>query len=68
MDGFPFRSFSFFSIISTSVEVRLPSFKRMNDHLSTTSPNDEEKRFEEKRALAEKRRQLKWMESMECEV
>mgnify|MGYP001153295256 CR=1 FL=1 len=47
MDGFPFRSFSFFSIISTSVEVRLPSFKRMNDHLSTTSPNDEEKRFEE---------------------
>lgn len=40
----------------------------MNDHLSTTSPNDEEKRFEEKRALAEKRRQLKWMESMECEV
>ena len=68
MDGFPFRSFSFLPLVPSSIKVRLHSFKRMNDHLSTTSPNDEEKRFEEKRALAEKRRQLKWMESMEREV
>ena len=68
MVGFPSRSFSFLPLVSSSVEVRLHSFKRMNDHLSTTLPNDEEKRFEEKRALAEKRRQLKWMESVECDV